>query len=190
MKIDAKLINRLANSNLNLEELFILYSMVNQYNYHKKLHTWPSSTYKLTQLGLIDGDAPTKAGKAFIERYELIDNYAGVVDVEEEFEKWWKVYPSYDDHGQWERTRRIKTNKTRTRQLFQDLLKEGISPTLLTKAVEAEVNLHIKNSVKENKMTYFPNPARWLYQREFEGYEEPTEDTSIASYVEYGKKVD
>lgn len=191
MKINDKLIKLLALTDLNLEELFILYSITNKYTYHKQIKTWPASSYKLVNLEFITpNNKVTESGKALIMDFELLENLTQVRDVKQEFEDWWKTYPSYDAHGQWERTRRIKTNKVRSRELYAKLLQENISPELLLKALQYDVNLHQKNSIRENKLKYFPNPARWLYQREFENYEESSEDKDISGYVEYGKKID
>lgn len=132
----------------------------------------------------------TLEGKQLISVLGLLENLTEVLDVKSEFENWWGIYPSYDDHGRWERTRRIKTNKVRSKELYTKLLRENISPTLLQKALEADIELHKKNSIKENKLKYFPNPARWLYQREFEEYEDTSPEEDINNYVEYGKKID
>ena len=190
MKIDKNIIEQLVALDLNLEELFILYCIANGYRYHERIKTWPASFYKLEKEGYIIKQTATQKGRDTIQSLNLLGDPTEVLDINQEFENWWEIYPSYDDHGRWERTRRIKINKVKSKELYTKLLRENIPPTLLRKALEADIELHIKNSIKENKLKYFPNPARWLYQREFEGYEDTSSETDINNYVEYGKKID
>lgn len=137
----------------------------------------------------LDGNVVTEKGKTLLKNLDLFAKVHTNADIEEAFKVWWKNYPSYDDHGQWARTRRIKTSKTRAETLYRDLLRGGVSADFLLKAVDAEVDFRKKNSVKSNALQYMSNPATWLYQKEFEAYED-TPATDINDFIGYGKEID
>lgn len=91
---------------------------------------------------------------------------------EEEFEKFWSIYPSSDKWGAYPRTRAIKTNKAGTFSKWRQVIKRGISTEQLLVALEKQIQemktasmLHARNELR-----FLQNPATWLNQGTYEAY--------------------
>lgn len=96
---------------------------------------------------------------------------------EDEFEKWWKVYPGTDTFIHKDKkftgTRSLRKDKETCKLKLFKILDEGehTIDDIIT-ALEYEVLQKKENSVKSgsNKMTFMQNSLTWLNQRSFEPF--------------------
>jgi hypothetical protein len=98
-------------------------------------------------------------------------------EVDWQFEKWWKAYPTTDAFTQFGRvfsgSRGLRLRKEECRKKFNEILLEGeYSAEDLIRALVREVNLKMQQSMKdnENKMKYMQNTLTYLNQRTFENF--------------------
>jgi len=107
-----------------------------------------------------------------------------VIDLSEDFEKWWEIFPS-TDYFEWkgktfEGGRALKINKTtgkpnNCKSNFYNIVNEGkYSPEDIIRATEFHVETIKDLSVKknENKLSFLANSERYLRQRMFGPYVE------------------
>ncbi len=85
-----------------------------------------------------------------------------------EFEEFWKRYPANDQHGNWMRTRTLKSDKSKCEVLYKRAISSGVTQEDLFRALEWEVKDRKAKSTTSNRMSYMKASATWLYQREFD----------------------
>lgn len=113
----------------------------------------------------------------FLETSAPEDGALQLQESVDEFEEWWKAYPSTDTvivEGRilYKGTRSLRGKKEEARDLFRKVLAEGYTLDQLLKALRYEVKLKIERSVKEreNKLRYMLNSSSYLRQRTFASF--------------------
>lgn len=102
---------------------------------------------------------------------------------EDDFEKWWKVYPGTDTFSHKDKkfsgTRSLRVRKDECKVKLFSILDEGEhNLDDIIAALEYEVLQKKENSVKSgtNRMTFMQNSLTWLNQRTFEPFIELIKD--------------
>lgn len=175
MIINDKILGRLRNSNIFIEEYYVLFSKYAATGWTNDYRPKPATYNKLVRLGLLDDKYTlTSEGRELTESCLALGVPEFVVptleETEDEFETWWLEFPLWDNHGRWVKTRKLRINKTKARKIYNKLMGEGVTPEELSRALAADVKFRKDVSIKENKLSFIPNPARWLADREFEAF--------------------
>lgn len=145
-----------------------------------KIKAWKQNLFRkdlLTERGEI-----TSLGKLLLQNISSAEAPRDIIKqvrkkVDDEFELWWKEYPSTDSFSfrerRFEGSRGLRQKKDDCRKKFNEILLEGeySSEDLMT-ALRLEVRLKKDQSVKdsENKMKYMQNTLTYLNQRTFENF--------------------
>lgn len=109
---------------------------------------------------------------------------------EELLELIWKSYPPTDKIKHFERTRTLRSSKQQVYATLRKIfLEESITPEQMVKCIEAEVNLRVSQSLRENKLTYMKNMLTWLRAKEYESWlnheeDNPTDMSSVTGELE------
>ncbi len=85
-----------------------------------------------------------------------------------DFDEFWAAYPSNDQHGNWMRTRTLKSDKNRCSVLYKRAVEQGTSKEDLLRALNWEIKDRKSKSTTSNRMSYMKASASWLYQKEFD----------------------
>jgi hypothetical protein len=103
-------------------------------------------------------------------------------DVNDDFETWWKAFPSTDtviENGKilYKGSRSLKAKKEEALGLFQGIMQEGYTLEQLLSALECEIRMRIDRSKAEKKncMQYMINSSSYLRQRVFASFIEVAE---------------
>ena len=188
MEINEETLKVLKKHSIFLDEYYILWCKYFDTDWLKSFDTKPFAYNKLLRLGYLTDNLRIneKGRQAFTEIVTTVVDVVKEENKNEKFEAWWNLYPSTDAHGMWPKTRIIRTNKPRSKKLYIDLLKEGISEKTLETALLADVKMR-KRDTKQNSLRYMKSPAAWLYQREFENF---TDEEPSSEFSTYGKDVE
>ena len=84
------------------------------------------------------------------------------------FEEFWNAFPSNDRHGNWLRTRTLKSDKPGCITLYKRAVTGGVKHEDLLRALRWEVNDRKSKSTTKNKLTFMKASSAWLRQREYE----------------------
>lgn len=132
---------------------------------------------ELFDRGLLNADGNgytvTKDGQTVIGtvlghvKEEAVDPASIKVSVKD-FEAFWGEFPSNDAHGNWIRTRTLKSDKTRCTELYKRAVKSGVSPEDIMRALKWEIKDRKAKSTTSNRMSYMKATSAWLYQKEYE----------------------
>jgi len=152
-----------------------------------KVRAWKQNLFRkslLTENGQV-----TILGKELLESLKSSTSPREVIkkirkQVDDDFERWWKTYPSTDMFESpggrvWDGSRGLRQKKEDCRKKFNEILLEGEhSAEDLIRALSREVTLKREQSVKdnENKMKYMQNTATYLNQRTYENFIYPKGD--------------
>lgn len=186
----------LQKAGLTLDQLFYLECVSDEINLKDivtkdKLLTWRQS---LLRKGLI-----TEDGKATLDGMMVLHAVGsgttfqptlekkGEKD-EEDFEKWWFMYPANDifeyKGRKFQGSRALRRNKLECKEKFIKIVNEGqYTAEDMIRVVEFEVQLKKDQSLKEgtNHMKYMTNTLSYLNQRLFEGLIEPSKAVKPSS---------
>jgi hypothetical protein len=100
-------------------------------------------------------------------RTPLANQIPGLKAPAKDFEAFWRAYPSSDKWGSWPKTRILRSNKSKTRSLYNQAVK-AVGHNNLVMAVEYEVELKKKSSLMRNEMKFMPAITRWLSSARYE----------------------
>lgn len=84
------------------------------------------------------------------------------------FKEFWEEFPSNDAHGNWRRTRSLKSDKSGSKALYDTLIKNGVKHDDIIAALRWQIADFKKNSIYNNRMSYMKNSATWLRRKEYE----------------------
>jgi hypothetical protein len=115
-----------------------------------------------------DGLAVTKKEAYKLNKMIILDKVIKSKEEVGDFDEFWKTFPVSDAHGQWTRTRTLKSNRVSCRNLYEKALKNGIKHSDILSALKWEVSDRRKKSSTSNRMSYMKNSSTWLYQKEYE----------------------
>lgn len=107
---------------------------------------------------------------------DINTTYSANTDQEEWFNKFWKSWPSTNEHGMFPATRSFKVNKPKAKTEFIKVINEGHSPELIIKAILNDVKLKKRMSITTNELQFIKNPDRWLRDKEFLNYTEDSHE--------------
>ena len=111
----------------------------------------------------------TKSGKDFMFALLEVKYKAKVVAQESyNFEEFWELFPPTDKHGMWLRTRALRSDKARSKTLYDRAIESGTLHTDIIKALKWEIAEKKKMSTTSNKMSFMKASVTWLHQREYE----------------------
>ena len=80
---------------------------------------------------------------------------------DEDFDIFWKAYPSSDQYKHWPKTRSFKIGERKARQEYTKILLEGkYSSDQILKALQNEISMRERTSIKENICRYRCNNCR------------------------------
>lgn len=149
---------------------------------------------RLQRKGYIDNQMKmTKYGKDLYESLfqETVAVKPKRIDKNEEFEKWWAIYPTTNDfeiNGKhFQGTQKKNIRKDECKKLFT-ILCNSFKAEDIIKATAYHINMAKELSYKkrDNQLTFIPNSERYLREKYFESYigkVEKTESTS-SNYFE------
>jgi len=119
--------------------------------------------------GYIDeASSLTNKGRQYIS--SIIDTESSLpidIQLEEDFEKFWKVFPATDKVNHFPGTRSLKDNKKRCKVEFANIISEGYSVSDIIRGLEKQLEEVKMSSISENRLTYMKNSLRWLRDRDF-----------------------
>ena len=84
------------------------------------------------------------------------------------FDEFWDLYPSSDKHGVWLRQRTLRSDKARSKTLYQRAITGGVAHEDLLRALKWDIKDRRDKSTTSNRMTYMKASAAWLQQKEYE----------------------
>lgn len=96
-----------------------------------------------------------------------------VVKKDDDFDKWWSVYPATDNFSlngrDFPGTQSKKLHKEECRKMFNVILNEGLTADDIISATQYIVDNAKQTSIKknENQMSYIANSERFLRERKF-----------------------
>jgi len=160
MHVTLQLLKRIKTNYLCLEEFLILYSKFYNTQWLDSYRPMDIHYHKLRKEKLLSlSNVITDKGIQVIKDIESTTSKKELLDPETEFEAWWKLYPTDDRVKHFPASRRFKTNKRRAKQLFAQLLREGITAEDLNTALKNEIAFRVNSSIKKNSLTFLQNPA-------------------------------
>lgn len=130
----------------------------------------------LEKFGFVyEGEATSKGCKLYEEIKdidgEVVIKAKKVKELDENFEKWWAIYPKHPSHGKWVSTRSLRVKKDLCQGKFQKILEEG-TYTLddLIRVLELEVSLRKQTSITrdKNELEFMKATESYLNSRQFE----------------------
>lgn len=130
----------------------------------------------LYQNGLLNSDVngytTTKTGRLLIGK--VLGHVVEPENPEEtkkvvlKFDEFWEKFPGNDQHGNWMRTRTLKSDKAACLVLYKRAVTGGVKHEDLIKALEWEVKDRKARSTLSNKMSFMKASSAWLRQREYD----------------------
>lgn len=172
MKID---IEEVEKSNYTLEDVLVLVEM----EYARRGKKFPYSGTTTEQYTALYNKGILKATEngytISVEGYQELRKIIGVAPLklkkeikESNFEEFWNTFPVSDNHGNWLRTRTLKSNKSNCLKLYEKALADGVEHATIMKALKWEIADRKARSITSNKLTFMKNTSTWLYQKEYE----------------------
>lgn len=172
MKID---IEKIEEANLTIEEALLLV----QIEYIRRGKHYPgqpadSKLYiKLTEEGILkvnaDGYSVSTAG------YQLFRAFTGIPLLKFKetgtlynFKAFWEAYPINDAHGNWRKTRNLKSDKGGCLTVYNRIVRNGTPHETIMKALKYQIEDFKKLSVMTNRMSFMKNSKTWLNSKEYE----------------------
>jgi len=111
--------------------------------------------------------------------------------LDEQFDKFFAAFPSSDAYRHWEKGRSFKIGERKAKVLFANILAEGkYTANDLIRALEMEIAMRKRRSIKENQFQYMKGVVNWLRDRVFEAtLQLEQEATSSEDDVGYQKNI-
>jgi hypothetical protein len=172
MKINKKVIDILKAEALGLESYLILYS-----KYYKKpwLSYWKIQDYQYKSLihrgYLTKNKQLTALGVQLMESMKSDEEVSQLKYYKEEFEKFWKAFPTSDGHAHFSATRPTRVGKKPEvfKQYMEELEDEKVTPELILNALESHIKALKKQSMlnADNRLRFLPAPKKWLSQKDY-----------------------
>lgn len=114
-----------------------------------------------------DGLLSTK-GRSIIQAFlDLPPVTNGDLELESDFETFWKLFPSTDKIHLFPATRALKDNKARCKSEFTAIVNQGYSAKDIISGLQNQLDSIKLQSLNENRLTYMKNSLRWLKDKEF-----------------------
>lgn len=183
-KLTASRFKELQQAHLSLDDLYCLQVALSGYSLEDfKEKRITLIIQKLKRMNYLDAEGSvTDAGKElylslFEEREEALQ-LSQMKDSSEEFELWWKAYPSTDGFEMYGKkftgSRSLKVYKSKCKILFTAILAEGYTLEEMLAALETEIKEKKDRSIREktNCMQWMKATQSYLNSRGFEGYVE------------------
>lgn len=170
LKITKEILKRLGDSELDFEHLLYL---------HSKIHG-----LKLYQVFNFDSAIPKfLMENKYFSKYSVLkkgyDAYSFIVDESQtdssQFKEFWELFPNNDGHGVFPITRILKDSKSKAEFEYNKCLKEGFKNEDIIFGLKKDLELHLKQSLTNNKLSFFKNSTNWLKSRRFQ-YFNKTDD--------------
>lgn len=182
-------INQVEETGLSFDEFFALYKVYSKEHKTRKIYYNSDmlSTYiELETKGfikIIDNEALSftlrESGKVFMDNFlkynrnilDLQETHTPKQEIKQnkdDFEEFWKLFPSSDEHGIYRRTRILKANKEGCKKKYSQYIQEGVLHDDIIKALKYDVKLRRDGNNKQNNMMYMKNSLTWLNSKEFE----------------------
>lgn len=169
MIINDSIIDNICSNGITIEEFMILFCKYVPGNkwlvkYRPKEHSYN----KLIVNGYLTATRSISAsGKKLLKS---ITSKAPIIPSNtEEFDKFWKTYPSSDKFKHWPKTTGLKGSKERSQKMFDKIISEKeYTANDIQKALEREIESKSKNSIADNKFKFMKKAVNWLTTREFE----------------------
>lgn len=137
---------------------------------------------KLESIGLVSRGTLTSYGLSLIdslspeqESWEVNHSYT------EEFNVFWKTFPSTDGFGNFPATRTIRTGKKDSFREWLKLLKEGYTASQIVNALQREIEARKSSSTFKggNNLKFIKSPINYLKNKCFLDYEEEEENDTF-----------
>lgn len=174
MDVTAKDIEIIKKLGLTLDEYFIIYNKMGQFSELPQYKPKNEVYENLRQKGLLDrkNDVPLHVAKIFDE---------DVISYDQDFEQWWKAFPTTDGFSHWPKTRQIKTDKPQAKRKYILAIEAGFSPLELLNAITRDVEQRMLNSTTTNNLKYIKSPARWLASQDYLAFLEEKKPIQIVT---------
>ena len=140
----------------------------------------PEDTYciSMEKIGIVFRGEVTDFGKEIYETFQKVNDNVKLTKkkvkvIDEEFEEWWKNYPTTPNHGAFVSTRNLRNKKDECQKLFRDILNENkYHLSDMIRAVNLEVIARKADSIRtsKNEMNYMKGTESYLNSRQFEVY--------------------
>ena len=173
MKID---INEVRKSGLTLEQVLALLTLESERIGERLPYSSveDSDLVNLFNKGLLNADGNgytvTREGRALVNM--VLDRpqepEPAVKVSAQDFEDFWEAFPSNDQHGNWLRTRTLKSDKNRCQALYKRAIEDGRTKEEILRALNWEIKDRKAKSTTSNRMSFMKASSAWLYQREYE----------------------
>ena len=172
MKID---VEEVVQSEYTLEDVLVLVGMeyARRGKFFPYSSTRPEQYISLYKRGVLN--AKPEGYSISVTGYEELRKILGKTPLkigeevkQSKFEEFWDLYPVSDKHGNWLRTRTLKSDKAKCLNYYNKALKNGIKHSDIIKALKWEIKDRKNNSSLKNKMSFMKASSAWLYQREYE----------------------
>lgn len=174
MKID---VEKIKEAELTIEEALVLIHI----EYVRREMSYPGKApegeyyLKLLEQGILkvspNGYALSSTGYQIfraITGLKLLKFKEETIKNEANFTDFWNTFPSHDGHGDWLRTRGLKSDKNGCRELYDKTIKNGIKHEDIIKALKWQVKELKSTSVRNNRLSYIKNSKTWLLRKEYE----------------------
>ena len=89
-------------------------------------------------------------------------------DLKMNFDEFWTTFPASDKNGIWTRQRTLKSDKSRSKTLYERAITSGVTHEDLIRALKWDIKDRREKSVTSNRLTYMKATAAWLQQKEYE----------------------
>jgi len=188
MIIDVSLLEKIKSKDLFLEEYFILYCKYANNGWLVKYRANDLSYNKLCSKGyLTKARLISKEGTEVLADILFEENNQVQLSIDEGFNEFWKMYPKDDGFRHWATTRPLKWNERKAKGIYISILREGkYSADYINRALEKEIALRTKNSIKENQFKWMKGAINWLSERMFENI---LDDKIITEEDDYERNV-
>jgi len=175
MTIDRNVLTKLKQKDLKLEEFFILYSKVMSLGwtsiYRPSIDTYESLRKKEYLNG---NNQVTNLGTLTISYITNI-NMGYEEEKEQQFEEWWKLFPSTDkDDGRVPPYRSLRNRLTDCKNLYYQYLIAGINHDEIISGLNKEIEARKRAS----EFKYMKNSYRWLKEKTWKVYAETESDNT------------
>lgn len=175
LEITRELVEVAKSRKLSLEELAYLYQQTFTLDLGISL-----DEYRLRSLGYIDSKGiPTDIAT---ELFSMLLEDPQVEDYTEQFEVFWKTFPSDDEFGVFPCTRpRIRSNKKATFLAWRKVVEEVPAQDLL-KLLLIDIERRKSSSIRQNNLTFIKSPLNWLQSGEYLNFLDEDKDIEYGQY--------